>query len=115
MREQTTVTRQAVRVLGTLFVCAGLAAAPSMADELRDPTKPWRDASPPQAQSAPGFVVNAIFVSDTRQVAVVNGRRVGVGDRVDGAEVVSIVDDAVTVRIQGRRVLVPLRNRRKTR
>ncbi len=97
------------RRTGHLAVVA-LALAPGLclADEvLRDPTRPYtvveqRTAAPPR------FVVNAIIVSEDRRVAIVNGRRVGVGSSLSGARVVAIDKDQLVLDIDGKRVTARL-------
>ncbi|MAF84327.1 MAG: hypothetical protein QGG54_10500 [Gammaproteobacteria bacterium] len=46
----------------------------------------------------------AIFISETRRIAVLNGQRVTEGDEVDGAVVVKILKDSLQLRIRGREV-----------
>ncbi|MCP4299333.1 MAG: hypothetical protein GY783_02000 [Gammaproteobacteria bacterium] len=95
MRDQ--VWNLAVIVLLTCVasVCLG--------DELlRDPTRPYT-ASERIAAVAPRFVVNAIIVSPERQVAIVNGQRVGIGGSVDNATVISIDKDKLILEINGKR------------
>jgi len=75
---------------------------------LRDPTRPY--AAKIVATVATGgspvstFRVTAIFTSDLRRVAVVNGQRVIEGDRVDGATVVEIMADALRLKFQGKAI-----------
>ena len=89
-----------------------LGAAPADAQEvLRDPTRPF-DAKPVSTTSASGtggskssvstYNVTAIFTSDSRRVAVINGRRVIEGDRVDGATVVEILKDSLSLNVGGK-------------
>jgi MSHA biogenesis protein MshK len=78
---------------------------------LRDPTRPF-DAKPVSTASASGtgggkssvstYNVTAIFTSDSRRVAVVNGRRVIEGDRVDGATVIEILKDSLSLNVGGK-------------
>jgi hypothetical protein len=49
-------------------------------------------------------VFPAIFISETRRIAVLNGQRVTEGDEVDGAVVVKILKDSLQLRIRGREV-----------
>ena len=89
------------RRLTALLALFGLLAWPAAArDALRDPTRPYGVDSAP-AVSAPGLRVSAIFVSDVRRVAVVNGHAVRIGDRVDGATVTSIDESTVGFDYQG--------------
>ena len=85
-----------------------LASGLCLADEvLRDPTRPYT-AVEQRAAASPRFVVNAIIVSDDRRVAIVNGRRVGVGSSLSGARVISIEKDQLILEIDGKRVTARL-------
>ena len=68
-------------------------------DALRDPMRPYSRARSDAtgAQVAPSFHVTGILISPSRRVAVVNGKLSHEGDRVDGAEILSI--DARSVRV----------------
>ena len=78
---------------------------------LRDPTRP-SSAKPvattamgmETATAATGFRVTAIFTSEKRRIAVVNGQRVGEGDLVDGATVVEILADALRLNFEGKAI-----------
>lgn len=86
---------------------AGFCAA-AMADEiLRDPTRPYT-AHAGATSAAPQFAVQAIIVSSERRVAIINGRRVGVGSSVDGATVVAIEKDHLILDRNGQRITVEL-------
>ena len=74
---------------------------------LRDPTRPYT-ASERTATVAPRFVVNAIIVSRERRVAIVNGRRVGIGGSVDNATVISIEKEKLILEMNGKRQTVRL-------
>ena len=90
------------KLRAAVFAAALLAAGPVAAEEaLRDPTRPY-NASVTPAASAPGFDVSAIFVSEQRRVAVVNGRPVTVGARIDGAVVTAIAEDGIKLNYAGR-------------
>jgi len=82
---------------------------------LRDPTRPY--SVKPVATTATGtgtgtgtatvvtkFIVTAIFTSEKRRIAVVNGQRVGEGDLVDGATVVEILANALRLNVQGKAI-----------
>jgi hypothetical protein len=83
----------------------------SLADELlRDPTRPYV----PHAlgiSDAPRYAVNAIIVSSKRRVAIVNGRRVGVGGSVEGATVIAIEKDHLILEKDGERITAGLNER----
>ena len=92
-------------LLAVMFACG---ARPGVAAEiLRDPTRPY-NVSAPVAVSKPRFKVNAIFVSTERRVAIVNGHRVGIGGQVDGATVIAIAKDQLTLEFEGARITAGL-------
>ena len=76
-------------------------ATATLAEELfRDPTRPYI-ARPTYASVPSRFKVNAIIVSDDRRLAIVNGRRVGIGDSVGGATVTAIKKHELTLDVAG--------------
>ena len=92
-----------------LGVSAVLLFGPVLADDaelLRDPTRPWSARAVAAATRTPAssFRVTAIFTSDMRRIAVVNGQRVTEGDRVDGATVVEILVDALRLDLNGKTI-----------
>lgn len=102
--------RDQVSKLSIITLLLTFVASVCLGDEaLRDPTRPYT-AAERRAVATPRFVVNAIIVSPERQVAILNGRRVGVGASVDNATVVSIDKDELILEINGKRQTVRLRN-----
>ena len=89
-----------------------LLAVSAQARDFRDPTRPYAPPAAIKAAVAQSFVVNAIFVSSRRQIAVINGQRVGVGDVVDGATVTRIEKHAITLDADGREVTASLKRSR---
>ncbi len=74
------------------------------AELLRDPTRPYSRTPvvrPARAARAATFSVTAIFVSEERRVAIVNGQHVSEGDRVDGATVVEILAHSLRLNLRG--------------
>ena len=78
-------------------------------DILRDPTRPY--GAKVSVSAGPGasagssvttYDVTAIFTSDSRRVAVVNGQRVIEGDQVDGATVTEILADSLSLDVHGK-------------
>jgi hypothetical protein len=61
----------------------------------------------PDAPAEPELVVNGIMYAPPRLSAVINDRRVGVGDRIGAETVVDILPDAVVVEsaLRGRRTI----------
>jgi len=76
-------------------------------DSLRDPTRPYSRAVDTR-EFIPTFELQAIFRSADRRLAVVNGQRVAVGDRVDGATVVAIGPDSLSLDFRGKHLTTEL-------
>lgn len=98
---------EAARLLA--LAAALLWAAPLRAGEgLEDPTRP---SALPQAAAAPAaspstgprWRLQSTLVADDRRLAVINGRTLARGDRVDGAQVVDIGVGVATLEADGRR------------
>ncbi len=97
-----------------LTVLVALLFGPLLAsgqEMLRDPTRPYAAklvtttaTGTGTATGVTGFSVTAIFTSEKRRIAVVNGQRVGEGDLVDGATVVEILADALRLNFQGKAI-----------
>ncbi|HEX7047114.1 MAG TPA: hypothetical protein VF275_06055 [Gammaproteobacteria bacterium] len=105
--------------LGLTGVLALLLASHVSAGELGDPTRPSylpdAPAKKASAPAAPSWHVESIIVSPGRRLAVINGRVVGVNDRINAARVVEILPYEVRLEYQGeiRRIsLVPTRVKR---
>lgn len=91
----------------------GTSWAGSPLDNLPDPTRPsgvLENGGGMPAQQ--GFVLQGTTVSPRQRVAVINGQRLTVGERIDGATVSSIQPFQVTLQRAGRditlRLLPPL-------
>ena len=83
------------------------------AEELRDPTRPHTFNSVERTvDGVPSFSINAIFVSDDRRLAIINGERVRVGDVVSGATVLDIQKEQVTLSVSGKQFIARLKKRR---
>ena len=93
-----------------LTLSAVLLFGPLLADEaklLRDPTRPWSARSVAAAvtgNTTSSFRVTAIFTSEKRRIAIVNGQRVSEGDQVDGATVVEILADDLRLDLNGKAI-----------
>ena len=85
--------------LGLLMMA--LASAPAVA--LQDPTRPpggGQVVSAPQPERA--LVLDSILYSKDRRVAVIEGKALTEGQRVDGVQVIRIYHDHVRVSDSGR-------------
>lgn len=88
-----------------LCVLALLCAAAASRAELRDPTAPPAGLQGPavdEAAAAP-LVLQGVVRNGPHPLALINGRRVHPGDRIDGAQLLSIRADAVLIERQGQR------------
>ncbi len=89
------------------------AVASQAAEPQRDPTRPY--SAPVANTNVTGFRTTAVFVARDRRIAIVNGKRVAKGDRVDGAIVVEILSDQVRLNLHGKAIsarLLPAAERR---
>jgi MSHA biogenesis protein MshK len=97
-----------------VLLCVALGAVlavPLAAMDLADPTRPpdsLRAVAPPASEEPGALRLRSILVSPERRVAVISGRRVQVGDRIGGADVVSISSTTVQLRGPGGRVTLSL-------
>lgn len=86
----------------SLVLAALLASGLVEAGSLADPMRPFSVARAPQGKVVSEFSVTAVFHSEERRVAVVNGRIVKVGDRLGDIRIVEILPDGVRYERQGR-------------
>jgi hypothetical protein len=96
-----------------LAVALLLAAAPALAQSgFGDPTRPTSlsEPEPEQARAVQGprWRLQSTLVADQRRLAVINGRTVVQGARVDGARLVEVRQDGVTLEADGERIDVRL-------
>lgn len=77
-----------------------------------DPTRPTSLSEPePERERAvegPRWRLQSTLVADQRRLAVINGRTVVQGSQVDGARLVEVRQDGVTLEADGRRIDVRL-------
>lgn len=88
-----------------LLLASGAGAAFSQG--LDDPTRPTSLSAPEpgrRAESGPRWRLQSTLVAADRTLAIINGRTVGPGDRVDGATVREVRQDGVTLEAEGRRI-----------
>ncbi|HEY7774079.1 MAG TPA: hypothetical protein VIC26_12920 [Marinagarivorans sp.] len=86
----------------------GLSASAFLyADDLRDPTTPLHQA--PRSASHVDLVLSAIADVGGRSFAIVNDRRVYVGDSVSGAIIEKISENYVVYSYQGKQYTLKMR------
>ncbi len=84
-----------------LALVAWSARGAASAEELGDPTRPPAIGATVAPERAAALVLSAIFWAPERASAVVDGRRVAVGDAVGAFVVAAIERDAVRLRGAG--------------
>lgn len=108
------LSRARLSVLQTTTLLVVFSTSIGSAEELRDPTRPHTyNKVERTVHGVPSFAVNAIFVSDDRRIAIINGERVRVGDVVSGATVVDIQKEQVTLSVSGKQFIAGLKTRRR--
>ena len=94
------------RILLGLALLGG--AMTASAQGYADPTRPTALDEPEpvarRAEAGPRWRLQSTLVAAERRLAIINGRTVGTGDRVDGALVRDVRPDGVTLEVDGRRI-----------
>lgn len=107
----SSVTMQIWLVGGSVALLLSIATARA-SEPLPDPTAPPAEAraiAAPAEQKASGELeLRAIFHAEDRRIAVINGRRVGVSDQIDGARVLAIEADRVRLERAGETIELEL-------
>jgi hypothetical protein len=92
--------------LGLTAMTAAGAADPFA--NIPDPTRPsgWHDGGGSTVNQ--GLVLQGTTISASRRIAVINGQRLAVGDRVQGATVVEVLPFQVRLQRAGRDITLRL-------
>lgn len=90
-------------LIAALLVFPSAAAAENMSDPMRPPMS---GAAVERNSGEPRWQVTGILISPERRLAMINNRLIGVGERVDGARVRSILSNSVELDIDGRSVVL---------
>ena len=85
-----------------------LMASVLMQAVVADPTRPpaWLGNSQPTERSQPAaenYDLQQILLSDKRQLAIINGQVLAVGEKLSGAKVMKISADSVVIKIGSKR------------
>ncbi len=95
-------------LLSMLLAAAMLAPAATAQQGLGDPMRPTALDEPEPVEravrSGPRWRLQSTLVADSRRLAVINGRTVAQGERIDGATVREVRPGGVTLEVEGRRV-----------
>lgn len=91
---------------GLVLLVGMLLCAPVTAQTVHDPTEPTRIGGTvsPAAPSKPRWRLESTLVASDRRIASINGKVVGVGDRINDATVTDIQPHAVRLRVNGRTI-----------
>ena len=96
-------------------VLLALPAAVSAQHSLGDPTRPTSlsepDESAEKATQAVRWRLQSTLIADDRKVAVINGRTVSQGERIEGATLLEVRSDGVTLQEDGQRRVLRLPGR----
>lgn len=90
------------------------AAAAGAQPGLGDPTRPTSLSEPQESTRAaqmPRWRLQSTLIADDRRVAVINGRIVSVGERIEGATLLEVRSDGVTLQQDGQRLNLRLPGR----
>jgi hypothetical protein len=95
--------------LASLLLAAVSALCFSSVQALEDPTRPpsaeiKTHYVATQKSQQPRWTLNSTLVSSGRRTAIINNKAVSLGDRINGATVVSIEPSTVRLREKGREV-----------
>jgi hypothetical protein len=95
--------------LASLLLAAVCALCFSSVQALEDPTRPpsaeiKTHYVATQKSQQPRWTLNSTLVSSGRRTAIINNKAVSLGDRINGATVVSIEPSTVRLREKGREV-----------
>ncbi len=82
-------------ILWSLGIIGAAATAEVLPDPLRPPAAPVADSSAPVTNSGP--ILQSVFISSGRKVAVINGQSVQVGDKIGEARVLRIAEGEVVL------------------
>ena len=97
-----------------ILLLAGLTGL-VQAEVLDDPTRPpgYRLSAPGgKAARAPGWRLSGIWIHEGRRLALINGRLVRPGQKVDGAKLVAVTPTTAKLQRDGRIITVRLVPRR---
>ncbi|MFL0796719.1 MAG: hypothetical protein K6L73_04440 [Cellvibrionaceae bacterium] len=74
-----------------------------------DPTRPLKWQATAAGKYQKQLTLNSVLISESRKVAIINGRRVKVSGMVDGAKVIAIRNGEVVVSRNGARQTLKLK------
>ncbi len=92
--------RYTVRAAALAVLCLAL---PAQASELKDPTRPPAEQLRQQGPAVGeiSYRLESVLAGADRKLAIINGKRVAEGGRIDGARVLRIEPGSVLISSQG--------------
>lgn len=98
--------------LMTLNVALSVQAQePRLQDPMRPPVAAGTASGAPEVDE--GLKLTAVLVSDSRRIAVINGRFYRVGDQVNGEEITRIEPGSIRIKRGSEQVLITVKNGRR--
>lgn len=100
-----------LRRLGALLLLCAAAAPAAGQTGFGDPTRPTSLSEPEPERATvrgPRWRLQSTLVADTRRLAVINGRTIVQGGLVDGARLLEVRPDGVTLEQDGQRIVLRL-------
>lgn len=79
-------------------------------ERLKDPTAPaqYRPISKVTKQASTSFKLSYILDSEARRYAIINGKKLSIGDRVEGARLLEIRTRSVVLLVKGKRQTITM-------
>jgi MSHA biogenesis protein MshK len=93
-----------------LLLLCSVVSHPLLAEALDDPMRPPVALSKGNntQKMVTGYELSSIFISSNRRAAIINGRNVTIGDRVNRARVLEIGATEVVISVAGKRRILTL-------
>lgn len=89
-------------------ICHSVATAEVLDDPTRPPNQRLPGTSLGGTKAAPVWILSQTLISPARRVAIINGKRVQIGERIGGAQVIAIEPARVALRKKNRDILLEL-------
>ena len=100
--------RWAAGLLVLTLACGPAAAEGPLDDPMRPPTAHPEEKAPDPGERIERLELTSTVVGPDRRVAVIDGRRLGVGDRIGGARIIAINPSSVRLVAAGRSYVLRL-------
>lgn len=105
---QRTAIRNWASRAGLLAVALLVSVAQAALDDLPDPTRPGGLSRGGEPVAGSELVLQSVLIAANRRIAVINGQKLAVGDRIRDQEVIEIRTSEVVLRRAGRERVLKL-------